>query len=397
MASMKKHIKKNGEISYRIRVLAGTRPDGTQDVRSCTWVAPRGMSEAKADKEAERQKAKFEDDVYNGRIAEMHPKFSDMMSEYIKHLEKLNKHSEGTIDTYCGYQERINDSIGDMRVDKIEIKHVQQMIYNLADGNMKKGFKPLGEKTVKNYRSFVKRVLDYAYRTINLARINPAPYAEIIGKPSQEREGYSIYEVKTILNAITESSLATKYKLFVVITVFCGLRVGEVAGIRYSHIDGNTVYIEKQLRNTKKRGKQELRTKSPNSVRTIVLPEIAIELLERLKGEQIIEKAVLGESWKDDDFVFHNDRGDKMHPDYPRKVLSKFCEDYGLPYKALHSFRHTFCSELVDNEKASEISIKDVSKAAGHGDTAITERCYVHRNKKPVSKAFEVYERILVS
>ena len=101
MASMKKHIKKNGEISYRIRVLAGTRPDGTQDVRSCTWVAPRSMSEAKADKEAERQKAKFEDDVYNGRIAEMHPKFSDMMSEYIKHLEKLNKHSEGTIDTYC--------------------------------------------------------------------------------------------------------------------------------------------------------------------------------------------------------------------------------------------------------------------------------------------------------
>ena len=86
-----------------------------------------------------------------------------------------------------------------------------------------------------------------------------------------------------------------------------------------------------------------------------------------------------------------------MHPDYPRKVLSKFCEDNGLPYKALHSFRHTFCSELVENEKASEISIKDISKAAGHGDTAITEHCYVRRNKKPVSKAFEVYEQILVS
>ena len=82
--------------------------------------------------------------------------------------------------------------------------------------------------------------------------------------------------------------------------------------------------IEKQLRNTKKRGKQELRTKSTNSVRTIVLPEIAIELLGQLKKEQVIEKVVLGEAWKDDDFVFHNDRGDKMHPDYPRKVLSKF-------------------------------------------------------------------------
>ena len=51
----------------------------------------------------------------------------------------------------------------------------------------------------------------------------------------------------------------------------------------------------------------------------------------------------------------------------------------------------------MENEKASDISLTDVSKAAGHGDTAITERCYVHRNKKPVSKAFEVYERILVS
>ena len=396
MANIKMTRKKNGELSFRIRVFAGKKSDGTQDIRTMTWVAPRNFSESKANKEAEKVAIKFEDDVSNGRVAEMHPRFSDMMDKYLEHLRKKNKISDGTIDTYSGYRERINDSIGNLAVDKIEIKNIQQLIYNLAAGNSKKGYKPLSETTVKNYRCFVKTVLDYSYRMLNLAKINPAPLAEIIGTPKQTREPYSVDETKMILASIENSTLKTKYKLFIVIAIFCGLRAGEVAGLRYSKIDGNVAFIRKQVKNTSK-GKNEVRLKTDYSVRAIQLPSVALDLLAALKEEQKQEKDALGDMWQDEDFIFHNDRGDKMHPDQPRKELKKFCEENGLAYKALHAFRHSFCSELVENEKASDISLTDVSKAAGHANTAITERCYVHRNKKPVSKAFEVYERILVS
>lgn len=395
MANIKMTRKKNGELSFRIRVFAGKKADGTQDIRTMTWVAPRNFSESKANKEAEKVAIKFEDDVYNGRVAEMHPKLAEMVDKYLDHLRKKNKISDGTIDTYSGYRERINDSIGNLAVDKIETKHIQQMVYNLANGNSKKHYRPLSETTVKNYRCFVKKVLDYSYLMLNLAKTNPATLAEIVGKPKQQREAYSVDETKMILSSIECSALETKYKLFIIIAIFCGLRVGEVAGLRYSKIDGNVAYITQQVRNTSQ-GKKEVKTKTDYSVRAIQLPNVALDLLAALREEQNQEKVILGDMWKDDDFVFHNDRGDKIHPDYPRKILKKFCEDNGLAYKALHAFRHSFCSELVENEEASDISLTDVSKAAGHANTTITERCYVHRNQKPNSKVFSTYERILV-
>ena len=388
--------KKNGELSFRIRVFAGKKGDGSQDVRTMTWVAPRNLSEAKALKEAKTVGAKFEMDVYNGKVAEIHPKLSEMMDKYLDHLRRKNKYSDGTIDTYSGYRKRINDSIGNLAVDKIETKQIQQLLYDLADGNSKKSYRPLTETTVRNYRCFIKKVLDYSYLMLSLEKINPATLAEIVGKPKQQREAYSLDETKMILSSIECSALETKYKLFIIIAIFCGLRVGEVAGLRYSKIDGNVAYITKQVRNTSQ-GKKEVKTKTDYSVRAIQLPSVALTLLATLKEEQNQEKAVLGVMWKDDDFVFHNDRGDKMHPDYPRKKLKMFCEQNGLTYKALHAFRHTFCSVLVDSEEASNISLTEVSKAAGHANTAITERCYVHRDKKPNKKLHDTYEGILVS
>ena len=58
-------------------------------------------------------------------------------------------------------------------------------------------------------------------------------------------------------------------------------------------------------------------------------------------------------------------------------------------------FFATLFSESVQNN--NDVSIADVSKAAGHADSVITERVYVHPHEKTVSKAFSKYEQMPVS
>jgi hypothetical protein len=63
------NIKRRGN-SYSIRVSAGHDTTGKQIVKSMTWKIPTGMSDKKAEKEANRVAALFEEKVRTGQIAD---------------------------------------------------------------------------------------------------------------------------------------------------------------------------------------------------------------------------------------------------------------------------------------------------------------------------------------
>lgn len=63
MATYKKHVSKNGTITYYIRTYDGYDCYGKQIERFMTWKPSEGMSDKQIEKELQRQIVKFEDSV----------------------------------------------------------------------------------------------------------------------------------------------------------------------------------------------------------------------------------------------------------------------------------------------------------------------------------------------
>ncbi|MDY4413772.1 MAG: site-specific integrase, partial [Ruminococcus sp.] len=66
MANIKKHVAKNGKITYYIRAFDGYDSKGEQIVRSMTWKPPENLTQKQIEKELQRQVVMFEESVKKG-------------------------------------------------------------------------------------------------------------------------------------------------------------------------------------------------------------------------------------------------------------------------------------------------------------------------------------------
>lgn len=82
----------------------------------------------------------------------------------------------------------------------------------------------------------------------------------------------------------------------------------------------------------------------------------------------------LGESYKDQGFLFAQDNGRPMHPDSVTSWLTKFSKRHGLPHINPHAFRHTMASMLYFNG----VDSVSISKRLGHAQVSTTANIYAH-------------------
>ena len=74
-----------------------------------------------------------------------------------------------------------------------------------------------------------------------------------------------------------------------------------------------------------------------------------------------------------------------MRPYYPYKWLKDFCEKENLPFKGLHSFRHTVATESIVNG----VDVSTVSAILGNSSVSTTLNVYTHAVKKSQSESGE--------
>ncbi|MCM1223139.1 MAG: tyrosine-type recombinase/integrase, partial [Lachnospiraceae bacterium] len=87
-------------------------------------------------------------------------------------------------------------------------------------------------------------------------------------------------------------------------------------------------------------------------------PQFIMDMLKEYKEEQDAEALRLGDRWD----------GRPMQNGTPYFWLGEFCEKHDLPFYGLHSFRHLFCSLLVNQG----VDIVTVSGALGHSCISTT-------------------------
>jgi integrase len=243
--------------------------------------------------------------------------------------------------------------------------------------------KQLSASTVARVHAVVSGALAAAVKA-GLVPTNVASAAEL-PKPSAPKVRPWTPEVfGTFLDAIEGERL----RPFFVVAGFCGLRRGELAGLRWSSVDltaGRLTVVEQRISVG-----YEILTGPPKSDagadRRVWLAGVVVDTLRAWRRQQTAERLTAGPAWVDTaGLVFTNELGNGYHPEYYTKLFARLTRKHGLPPARLHSLRHLAASLLIN----SGLDIAPVSKLIGHSSIQVTSDVYGHMFDKAGRDAAE--------
>lgn len=278
-----------------------------------------------------------------------------------------------------------------IKVKDITILNLQNFINLLADDEN------TSINTVKNTLILIKNFLDYTI-VLGIFPNNPADYVKVPKKEKVENTGkyriFSADEQKLIINNL---DLEDPVEQMLYIDFFTGLRRNEIRGLRWKNYSDGTLTIAQQLvrsynfekdgsRTINKNSTQDLKTES--SFRTIVLPKMADNLLQKMKINSYEKHLRLGIPFTDDAFVFSDEYLKPIEEKRANRRIQAICRKIGIEPRPLHSIRHSYATRLFE----ADVDIKTVQKLMGHFDYRTTLNIYVHVMDEEKEKAAAVLD-----
>lgn len=392
MATIQKRVNKTGELSYLIRVSLGYDNYNKQIIKAMTFKPEKNLTERQAFKEANRQAILFEDKCKENLLCNRRIKFSSLADEWLHLIEETQEIKPSTIVRLKTLKERTYGAIGNIYIDKLTYRQIQSFILSLSkDGVNQKTGKGLSQKSQKQYLTFIGNVMKYAVRC-GIIYSNPCKEIKTVKTEIKEKDIYSLEELKYLLSKINEKA-STDYKVFFNLLSHCGLRRGEALGIEYKDIDfeSGMLSIVRTSNYNSEKGVYTSSPKTKSSYRCLILQPNILNLIRQLKKEQQEQSEKIGDLWEENDRLFITWCGKPMHPNTPYNWLKRFCKDEEIPFKGLHSFRHSVATQAITNG----VDIKTVSAVLGHSQTSTTLNIYAHSVQKSNTRALNLIAELL--
>lgn len=173
-----------------------------------------------------------------------------------------------------------------------------------------------------------------------------------------------------------------KAKIFVLLALTTGVRIGEACGIMWSDIDYDQRIIH--IRRTVQRitdidGTSYIHIgdpKSDTSNRSVYILDILFDVLKSYEDYRNI----------DDRHTFVFGKGDKPNePRTLRDMYRRFLKYNDIKYIRPHALRHTFCTYSLENG----CDVKTISQLLGHSKTDITLDIYTHVTKNQLTNTID--------
>lgn len=390
-------IEKRGKNSYRLSCLAGYNLQGKPIKKTKTVHGTK--------KEAEIELAKFVADVQNGMVIEGKSlKFSEF-TEIWKRDYGSKELAPSTYKRYCRMLEtRLLPYFGHFYVNKIKPTDIMQFYDLLSkdtqlvrkkdnDGN--KTLKPLSGKTILEHHRLLRAMLHKAvYWQVIVS--NPAERVQPPKAKKPKRKYYDDDQCKILLENLEQlDEEQIKYKTAIILTVFTGVRLGELMGLEWNDIDfrNGIVSINRSSQYLADTGVFTKVPKTESSIREVAIPDFVISLLEEYKSWYEEQKTLYGELWIDSNRLFVQADGKPMHPSTISKWFVKFIGQIGLPVINFHGLRHTNATLLI----AQNIDVAVVAARLGHAQITTTFNFYVHPIIAHNKKAGFALENLLLS
>lgn len=203
---------------------------------------------------------------------------------------------------------------------------------------------------------------------------NPAERVQPPKTRKPKRKYYDDEQCKILLENLETQEI--KYKVAIIITIFTGVRLGELMGLEWNDIDfrNGIISINKASQYLSDKGVFTKEPKTESSIREVAIPTFVISLLEEYKLWYEEQKSLYGELWTNSNRLFVQADGKPMHPDTISKWFVKFVGNIGLPVINFHGLRHTNATLLI----SQNIDIAVVAARLGHAQITTTLNFYVH-------------------
>lgn len=152
---------------------------------------------------------------------------------------------------------------------------------------------------------------------------------------------------------LSEAIRGNPFELIYQVTLFTGMRQGEVLGLTWGCVDfeRNTLYINKQLQKSQKvGGTYQLVPTKNGKARLITVAPSVIQLLRKQKSQQAQRQLLAGPSWENsDNLVFTNQTGGHLTHVTVYKHFKKIVRDLGLDRTRFHDLSHPNVKPKTNN------------------------------------------------
>lgn len=285
----------------------------------------------------------------------------------------------------------IKPNIGAVKLEALDTPTIQQMYNKLAktgqqvpkrnkDGELvRRGGKivleaaPLSPKSIKNIHGVLHKALQQAIAA-GLIRSNPADACALPRVEKAELHPLDEQETRAFLEAIQGHEFETLY----LVTLFTGMREGEVLGLTWPCVNfaSGTILIKQQLQREKKAGGQySLVPLKNDKPRTITPAPSIMEPLRQHRKKQAAWQLRAGELWDNPaGLVFTNELGKHLVAWTVAKKFKRIVASIGRPDARFHDLRHSYAVAAI----RSGDDIKTVQQNLGHATAAFTLDIYGH-------------------
>jgi integrase len=280
---------------------------------------------------------------------------------------------------------------------KYVVKHVgKTMLYDLEPREVNKMYKallkngsrnggPLSRDTVRHvHRMLMKFLKD---RNIQLdGVIQPAP---------EEREEYGRKGVWTAAQCRQFLTYVANDRLFLawVIIVVCGLRRGEVCGLKWSKVDIEKLSMRIVWQRVVVDGGVIEKEPKGKSKRTVALGAILGILFRDHQSRQNQEMQAAGDLYQRLGYLFCKEDGSPYHPKYFTDKFRAICVAAGVPIITLHDGRHTSATVGADHGVARHA----MQRRLGHAHGKTTDQIYTHVLPEAERRAAEIMEEAILA
>lgn len=304
--------------------------------------------------------------------------------------EYLNSVKPRTVEAYkANCKHHIKPAIGAIRLTALTPIDVQRFYNRLkcADSN-----EPMSAKTKKNIHGTLHRALERAVK-LGYLRVNPADKPDLPRIERKEIKPLDDAEIKKFLQIIK----GHKYEYIYLVTLFTGLREGEVLGLTWECVDFDAKHITVRQQLQKRRGtngQYELASTKNGKVRVLTPADYVLDVLRLQRAKKNQERLMLGGEWSNPmGLVFTSPTGGHLCAQTVYLHFKSLVAEAGFPEARFHDLRHSYAVAALK----SGDDIKTVQENLGHHTAAFTLDVYGHVTNQMKQESAERMQRFIQS
>ena len=304
------------------------------------------------------------------------------------HLWLKEKQTLVTPSTYAGFllivENHLIPYFGLQKICDITESKIQEFIFYLFYNGRLDNAGGLTVKTIRDIILVLRLTLNFAYRSKVIEALN----WDLIEYPKDLKikkvVALSKEEEQKLIQAIYLN--LTRKSVGILLTLFTGLRIGELCGLQMSDISltDKTISVNKTVQRIydKSKKKSYIHIGSPktkSSERTIPVPSLLMNIIQKFYTAN-------------PNHFFLTGRIKPTEPRVYRQFFSRFVKKHKLIPVKFHELRHTFAIRAIE---ISDFDIKSLSEILGHKNVSFTLNVYGRANLQQKIKCMNLLNDLL--